>query len=311
MDKNSKIYIAGHRGLVGSAILRTLEKNGYNNVVYRTHKEMDLRDNAAVSDFFKSEKPEYVFFAAAKVGGILANKTYKAEFIYDNLQIQNSIIHNAHLNNVKKLLFLGSSCIYPRMAEQPIKEEYLLSGYLEETNDAYAIAKIAGLMMCRSYRQQYGDDFISAMPTNLYGYNDNFDLDTSHVLPALIRKIDTAKDNKLDEVVVWGTGKPMREFLFVDDLAEALLFLMNNYSDFEHVNVGTGTDVTIRELAETICKVVGYRGKLAFDSSKPDGTPRKLLDVAKINNLGWKSKYSLEEGIIKTYEWYKENYKKD
>ncbi|HBD95773.1 MAG: GDP-fucose synthetase [Spirochaetes bacterium GWF1_31_7] len=309
MKKNSKIYVAGHRGLVGSAILRVLEKNGYTNIVYKAHSELDLCDGKSVSDFFIQEKPEYVFFAAAKVGGILANKTYKGDFIYQNLQIQNNIIHNAHLNNVKKLLFLGSSCIYPKLCPQPIKEEYLLSGHLEETNDAYAIAKIAGLMMCRAYREQYKQDFISAMPTNLYGYNDNFDLSSSHVLPALIRKIEAAKDDNAPEVVVWGTGTPMREFLFVDDLADALLFLMENYSDFEHINVGTGIDVTIRELAETICKVVGYEGKLTFDTSKPDGTPRKLLDVSKINNCGWKAKISLEEGIRLTYSWYVDNYK--
>ncbi len=309
MKKNSKIYIAGHRGLVGSAILRVLEKNGYTNIVYKAHSELDLCDGKSVSDFFIEEKPEYVFFAAAKVGGILANKTYKGDFIYQNLQIQNNIIHNAHLNNVKKLLFLGSSCIYPKLCPQPIKEEYLLSGHLEETNDAYAIAKIAGLMMCRAYREQYKQDFISAMPTNLYGYNDNFDLSSSHVLPALMRKIEDAKKAKASEVVVWGTGTPMREFLFVDDLADALLFLMENYSDYEHVNVGTGIDVTIRELAETICKVVGYEGRLTFDTSKPDGTPRKLLDVSKINKLGWKAKLSLEEGIRLTYTWYVENYK--
>ena len=309
MKKNSKIYVAGHRGLVGSAILRVLEKNGYTNIVYKAHSELDLCDGKSVSDFFIQEKPEYVFFAAAKVGGILANKTYKGDFIYQNLQIQNNIIHNAHLNNVKKLLFLGSSCIYPKLCPQPIKEEYLLSGHLEETNDAYAIAKIAGLMMCRAYREQYKQDFISAMPTNLYGYNDNFDLSSSHVLPALIRKIEAAKDDNAPEVVVWGTGTPMREFLFVDDLADALLFLMENYSDFEHINVGTGIDVTIRELAETICKVVGYEGKLTFDTSKPDGTPRKLLDVSKINNCGWKAKISLAEGIRLTYSWYVDNYK--
>ena len=274
MEKDAKIYVAGHRGLVGSSILRALDRAGYKNVVYRTHKELDLTNFEAVKNFFDRERPEYVFLAAAKVGGIWANKTHKAEFIYENLQIQNSVIKNAYDYGVKKLLFLGSSCIYPRMCPQPIKEEYLLSGYLEETNDAYAIAKISGLMMCRAFRQQYGVDYISAMPTNLYGYNDNFDLESSHVLPALMRKIHDAKENNVPEVTVWGTGSPLREFLFVDDLADALVFLMNEYSGEEHVNVGTGTDVSIKELAQLICKVVGYKGKLVFDTSKPDGTPK-------------------------------------
>ena len=310
MEKDAKIYVAGHRGLVGSSILRALDRAGYKNVVYRTHKELDLTNFEAVKNFFDRERPEYVFLAAAKVGGIWANKTHKAEFIYENLQIQNSVIKNAYDYGVKKLLFLGSSCIYPRMCPQPIKEEYLLSGYLEETNDAYAIAKISGLMMCRAFRQQYGVDYISAMPTNLYGYNDNFDLESSHVLPALMRKIHDAKKNNVPEVTVWGTGSPLREFLFVDDLADALVFLMNEYSGEEHVNVGTGTDVSIKELAQLICKVVGYKGKLVFDTSKPDGTPKKLLDVSKINSLGWKAAVSLEEGIRKTYEWYLQEYKK-
>jgi GDP-L-fucose synthase len=277
--------------------------------VYRTHQELDLTNYEAVKEFFEKERPEYVFLAAAKVGGIWANKTHKAEFIYENLQIQNNVIKNAYDFGVKKLLFLGSSCIYPKMCPQPIKEEYLLSGYLEETNDAYAIAKISGLMMCRAFRQQYNVDYISAMPTNLYGYNDNFDLESSHVLPALMRKIHEAKENNIPEVTVWGTGAPLREFLFVDDLAEALVFLMNEYSGEEHVNVGTGTDVSIKELAQLICKVVGYSGKIVFDTSKPDGTPKKLLDVSKINSLGWKAKVSLEEGIRKTYEWYLKEYK--
>lgn len=310
MEKDAKIYVAGHRGLVGSSILRALDRAGYKNVVYRTHKELDLTNFEAVKNFFERERPEYVFLAAAKVGGIWANKTHKAEFIYENLQIQNSVIKNAYDYGVKKLLFLGSSCIYPRMCPQPIKEEYLLSGYLEETNDAYAIAKISGLMMCRAFRQQYGVDYISAMPTNLYGYNDNFDLESSHVLPALMRKIHDAKENNVPEVTVWGTGSPLREFLFVDDLADALVFLMNEYSGEEHVNVGTGTDVSIKELAQLICKVVGYKGKLVFDTSKPDGTPKKLLDVSKINSLGWEAAVSLEEGIRKTYEWYLQEYKK-
>lgn len=310
MEQNAKIYVAGHRGLVGSSILRALDRAGYKNVIYRTHRELDLTDFAAVKSFFEQEKPEYVFLAAAKVGGIWANKTHKAEFIYENLQIQNSVIKNSYDNGVKKLLFLGSSCIYPRMCAQPIKEEYLLSGYLEETNDAYAIAKISGLMMCRAFRQQYGADYISAMPTNLYGYNDNFDLETSHVLPALMRKIHEAKENNAAEVTVWGTGSVLREFLFVDDLADALVFLMNEYSGEEHVNVGTGTDVSIKELAQLICKVIGYNGKLVFDTSKPDGTPKKLLNVSKINSLGWKAATDLEEGIRKTYEWYLKEYKK-
>ena len=309
MEMQAKIYVAGHRGLVGSSILRALNKAGYKNIVYRTHQELDLTNYKAVKEFFEKERPEYVFLAAAKVGGIWANKTHKAEFIYENLQIQNNVIKNAYDFGVKKLLFLGSSCIYPKMCPQPIKEEYLLSGYLEETNDAYAIAKISGLMMCRAFRQQYGVDYISAMPTNLYGYNDNFDLESSHVLPALMRKIHEAKENNIPEVTVWGTGAPLREFLFVDDLAEALVFLMNEYSGEEHVNVGTGTDVSIKELAQLICKVVGYSGKIVFDTSKPDGTPKKLLDVSKINSLGWKAKVSLEEGIRKTYEWYLKEYK--
>ena len=309
MEMQAKIYVAGHRGLVGSSILRALDKAGYKNIVYRTHQELDLTNYEAVKEFFEKERPEYVFLAAAKVGGIWANKTHKAEFIYENLQIQNNVIKNAYDFGVKKLLFLGSSCIYPKMCPQPIKEEYLLSGYLEETNDAYAIAKISGLMMCRAFRQQYGVDYISAMPTNLYGYNDNFDLESSHVLPALMRKIHEAKENNIPEVTVWGPGAPLREFLFVDDLAEALVFLMNEYSGEEHVNVGTGTDVSIKELAQLICKVVGYSGKIVFDTSKPDGTPKKLLDVSKINSLGWKAKVSLEEGIRKTYEWYLKEYK--
>lgn len=310
MEKNAKIYVAGHRGLVGSSILRALDRAGYKNVVYRTHQELNLTDFQAVKNFFEQEKPEYVFLAAAKVGGIWANKTHKAEFIYENLQIQNSVIKNSYDNGVKKLLFLGSSCIYPRMCPQPIKEEYLLSGYLEETNDAYAIAKISGLMMCRAFRQQYGVDYISAMPTNLYGYNDNFDLETSHVLPALMRKVHEAKENNAPEVTIWGTGSVLREFLFVDDLADALVFLMNEYSGEEHVNVGTGTDVSIKELAQLICKVIGYNGKLVFDTSKPDGTPKKLLNVSKINSLGWKAATELEDGIRKTYEWYLKEYKK-
>ncbi len=309
MDKKAKIFVAGHRGLVGSAIVRILQKNGYDNLVLKTSKEVDLTDFNAVNNLFKTENIEYVFLAAAKVGGILANNDYKGEFIYQNLQIQNNVIHNAHLFKVKKLLFLGSSCIYPKLCPQPIKEEYLLSGELEKTNDAYAVAKIAGLIMCRSYKDQYGDNFVSAMPTNLYGYNDNFDLNRSHVLPALIRKFHEAKLAKRDKVVVWGTGKVLREFLFVDDLADALLFLMNNYDENVHINVGTGEDITIKDLALLVKKTVGFEGELEFDPTKPDGTPRKLLDVSKLTNAGWKAQTSLEEGLKLTYKWYTQNYK--
>ncbi|MBR6201160.1 MAG: GDP-L-fucose synthase [Spirochaetales bacterium] len=307
MEKNAKIYVAGHRGLVGSAIVRALQAQGYNNIITKTHKELDLIDQKAVAEFFKTEKPEYVFQAAAKVGGILANSRYKAEFIYQNLQIQNNIIHNSYLNGVKKLLFLGSSCIYPKLCPQPIKEEYLLSGYLEETNDAYAIAKITGLMMCRSYNAQYGTNYISAMPTNLYGINDNFNPETSHVLPALIRKFHEAKVSGAPTVTVWGTGKVLREFLFVDDLADALVFMMNNYNDNIHANVGTGEDISIAQLADIVKKVIGYEGQIVYDSSKPDGTPRKLLDMSKLHGMGWKAKTSLEDGIRKTYQWVLDN----
>lgn len=308
MEKNSKIYIAGHKGLVGSAILRRLTNEGFTNIICKTRQEVDLLNFNQVSDFFKQEKPDYVFLAAAKVGGILANSSKKANFIYENLQIQNNIIHNSYLNGVKKLLFLGSSCIYPRMCPQPIKEEYLLSGQLEETNDAYAIAKIAGLMMCKAYNQQYNTRFISTMPTNLYGYNDNFDLNNSHVLPALLRKFHEAKINNKPSVTVWGTGTPKREFLFVDDLADGLLYLMENFDGDYAINIGTGQDVSIKELAETIRKITGYQGDIVFDTSKPDGTPRKLLDVSKINALGWSAGTSLEKGIALTYEWYLKNY---
>lgn len=308
MDKKAKIYLAGHIGLVGSAIYRKLTEYGYNNIVVRTIGELDLTDGNKVKQFFKEEKPEYVILAAAKVGGILANQLKKAEFIYDNLQIQNNVVHNAHLNGVKKLLFLGSSCIYPKLAPQPIKEEYLLSGYLEETNDAYAIAKIAGIKMCQSYREQYGSNFISAMPTNLFGFNDNFDLNNSHVLPALIRKFHEAKIGDAEKVVIWGTGSPKREFLFVDDLADALVFLMNNYNEPEIINVGTGKDITINDLALTIKEIVGFKGDLEYDKSKPDGTPQKLLDVSKINSLGWKEKTGLKEGIKLTYQWFLDHY---
>lgn len=305
MEKDAKIYVAGHRGLVGSAIVRKLEAEGYTNIITRTRAELDLLNQQAVADFFATEKPEYVFLAAAKVGGIMANKTYPADFIYQNLEVQNNVINNCHLHNVTKLLFLGSSCIYPKLAKQPIKEEYLLTGPLEPTNDAYAIAKIAGIMMCQSYNKQHGTNYISLMPTNLYGENDNFDLETSHVLPALISRFHTAKENNAPSVTLWGSGSPMREFLHVDDLADASLFLMNNYNDSEIVNVGTGEDVTIKELAETIRDIVGYEGVIEWDTEKPDGTPRKLLDVSRLHSLGWKHSINLSDGIQKTYDWYK------
>ena len=304
MDLSSKIYVAGHKGLVGSAIVRALEKQGYDNLILRTHSELDLLDQKSATDFFKKEKPEYVFLAAAKVGGIMANRTYPADFIYQNLQIQNNIIHHSHLNGVKKLLFLGSSCIYPRLARQPIKEEYLLTEALETTNESYAIAKIAGIKMCQAYNKQYGTDFISVMPTNLYGPNDNFDPETSHVLPALIRKFHEAKINNQTEVVVWGTGAPKREFLYVDDLADACIFLMNNYDNSEIINIGTGEDISIKELAEMIKEITGFTGEINWDASKPNGTPRKLLDVGKLHNLGWKHKINLPDGILSVYEWY-------
>ena len=307
MNKNSKIYVAGHRGLVGSAIVRNLEERGYTNIICRTHKELDLTRQADVEKFFAEEKPEYVFLAAAKVGGIQANNTRPAEFIYENLMIESNIIHSAYKYGVKKLLFLGSSCIYPKFANQPIKEEYLLTGELEPTNEAYAIAKITGIDLCKFYRRQYGRDFISAMPTNLYGINDNFDLETSHVLPALIRKFHEAKINNQEEVVMWGTGKPLREFMYVDDLADALVHLMVNYSDEIHVNMGTGKDLSIGELAQIVKEVVGYEGKIVNDLSKPDGTPRKLLDVSRLEATGWKYKTELREGIEKVYKWYLEN----
>lgn len=307
MEKNSKIYVAGHRGMVGSAIIRNLEEKGYTNIIYRDSKELDLRRQTDVEKFFEEEKPEYVYLAAAKVGGIHANNTYPAEFIYDNLMIETNIIHSAYKSGVKKLLFLGSSCIYPKFAQQPIKEEYLLDGKLEETNEAYAIAKITGIELCKFYRRQYGCDFISAMPTNLYGINDNFDLETSHVMPALIRKFHEAKINNEKEVVMWGTGKPRREFMYVDDLADALNHLMLNYSDEIHVNMGTGEDIEIGELAKIIKEVVGYEGKIVNDLSKPDGTPRKLLDVTRLKDTGYTHKVELKEGIERVYEWYLEN----
>ena len=309
MNKDSKIYVAGHRGLVGSAIVRNLEAKGYTNIVYRTHEELDLTNQANVQAFFKEEQPEYVILAAAKVGGIHANNTYPADFIYDNLMIQNNVIKAAHDYKVKKLLFLGSTCIYPKMAPQPIREEYLLTGALEETNEAYAVAKIAGLEMCKFFKRQYGDNFISCMPTNLYGPNDNFDLQSSHVLPALIRKFHEAKVNGRDTVEVWGTGTPLREFIYVDDMADACVFLMENYDGEQHVNIGTGEEVSIRELAETVKEVVGFEGELVFNTDMPDGTPRKLTTLDKLHRLGWKHKTSLSGGIKLAYEWFLENYK--
>lgn len=309
MNKNSKIYVAGHRGLVGSAIVRNLKEKGFNNIICRTHKELDLTNQNEVRRFFEEERPEYVFLAAAKVGGIHANNTYPADFIYENLMIQNNVIKAAHDFEVKKLLFLGSTCIYPKMAPQPIKEDYLLTGSLEETNEAYAVAKIAGLEMCKFFKRQYGDNFISCMPTNLYGPNDNFDLKNSHVLPALIRKFHEAKVNNSKVVEVWGTGKPLREFLYVDDMADACVFLMENYDGEQHVNIGTGVEVSIRELAETVKEVVGFGGELVFNTNMPDGTPRKLTTVDKLNGLGWKHKVDLNNGIRMAYEWFLENYK--
>lgn len=307
MDKKSKIYIPGHRGLVGSAIVRNLQSQGYTNLIYRTRQELDLLDTQAVLHFFMKERPEYVFDAAAKVGGIQANDLYSADYIFENLSIQNHIIHSAYVSGVKKLLFLGSSCVYPRDCPQPIKEDFLLTGPLEKTNEAYAIAKIAGIKMCQAYNKQYGTRFISVMPTNLYGPNDNFDPENSHVLPALIFKFHTAKLNNQKEIVVWGTGSPKREFLHVDDLADACVFLMNSYDNGAIVNIGTGEDITITELASLIQRVVGYQGSIVYDLSKPDGTPRKLLDVSKLHGLGWSHKISLETGLRSTYKWYVDN----
>lgn len=307
MQKDSKIFVAGHRGLVGSAILRKLMKDGYTNLVYRTSAEVDLREHKSVTDFFEQEQVEYVFLAAAKVGGIVANNEYPADFIRDNLLIQSNVIDAAYKNGVKKLLFLGSTCIYPKLSPQPIKEEYLLTGELEPTNEPYAIAKIAGIKMCQSYNRQYATNFISAMPTNLYGPNDNFDLHTSHVLPALIRKFHEAKVANADSVTVWGTGNPKREFLHVDDLASACIFLMESYNSNEIINIGVGNDISIKELAETIKEIVGFNGNIDFDKSKPDGTPRKLVDVNKINSIGWTAKIPLKEGLLETYKWYLEN----
>jgi len=302
MEKNAKIYIAGHRGMVGSAIYRRLQQEGYSNIVTRSSSELDLRDQQQVKCFFEAEKPEYVFLAAAKVGGIVANNTYRAEFLFDNLQIQNNTIHNAYLTGVKKLMFLGSSCIYPKMAPQPLKEDYLLTGLLEPTNEPYAIAKIAGIKMCDAYRAQYGCNFISVMPTNLYGYNDNYHPQNSHVLPALIRRFHEAKEQGLPDVTIWGTGSPKREFLFADDLAEACYYLMMNYNEEGLVNVGTGHDISIKDLALLIKKIVGYQGEIKFDTSKPDGTPRKLMDVSKLQSKGWKYTTGLEQGIEMAYQ---------
>lgn len=302
MKHTDKIYVAGHRGMVGSAIVRKLKKEGYQNLLLRISKELDLRDQKAVEEFFKKEKPDYVFLAAAKVGGILANNEHPADFIYDNLAIQNNVIHQSYLNGVKKLMFLGSSCIYPKLAPQPLKEDYLLTGHLEPTNDAYAVAKIAGIKMCEAYRRQHGCNFIAAMPTNLYGPGDNYDLKSSHVLPALLRKFHEAKINREPFVTIWGSGKPLREFLHADDLADALYFMMQHYDEAQFLNVGTGSDLSIRELAELIKKIVGYEGELRFDSTKPDGTPRKLLDVSRLTALGWKPKIGFEDGIRAVYE---------
>lgn len=309
MDYRSKIYVAGHRGLVGSAIIRALESQEYTNIIVRTHSELDLLDQKEVAKFFEVEKPEYVFLAAAKVGGIVGNSKFPADFIYENLQIEVNVIHNAHKYGVKKLLFLGSSCIYPKLAEQPIKEEYLLTGPLEFTNEGYAIAKIAGLMMCKKYKEQYGDNFISVMPTNLYGINDNFHPEHSHVIPALIRRFVEAKNENKSEVVIWGTGSPLREFLYADDLADAVVFLMNSYDGIEHINIGTGKDLTIKELALMIKEIVGFKGTLKFDSTKPDGTPRKLLDISKLKNLGWEPSISLKTGLIRTVDWFENSFK--
>ena len=308
MKSNSRIYVAGHRGLVGSAIIRSLKQRGFENLITRTHAELELMDAVAVKDFFEQAKPEYVFLAAAKVGGIHANSTYPADFMRENLIVQTNVIHESWRQGVVKLLFLGSSCIYPKLCPQPIKEEYLLSGELEKTNDAYALAKIAGIKTCQSYNQQHGTHFISAMPTNLYGVNDNFHPENSHVLPALIRRFHEAKLANIESISIWGTGTSRREFLHSDDLADAVLFLMENYDDSEIVNVGCGKDQTIKELAETIQEVVGYTGHLKFDSTRPDGTPQKILDISKINSLGWKPTISLREGLKQVYQWYTEQY---
>jgi len=305
VEKEAKIFVAGHRGMVGSAIVRALEKEGYHRLIKRTSKELDLRNQSAVADFFAEEQPEYVFLAAAKVGGIVANNTYRADFLYENLMIQTNVIHQAYIQNIKKLLFLGSSCIYPKLAPQPLQEDYLLTGTLEPTNEPYAIAKIAGIKMCEAYRSQYGCNFISAMPTNLYGINDNYHPQNSHVLPALIRRFHEAKIVGSSEVSIWGTGSPLREFLYADDLGEACVFLMQNYDEEQFINVGVGEDMSIRDLAYLVREIVGYHGELRFDTSKPDGTPRKLMDVNKLHALGWRHKTSLREGIALAYEDFK------
>ncbi|MCF8323648.1 MAG: GDP-L-fucose synthase [Leadbetterella sp.] len=305
MEKSDKIYVAGHNGMVGSAIVRKLKSLGFTNFLLRTSKELDLRNQTEVFDFLQTEKPDYVFLAAAKVGGIVANNTYRGQFLYENLQIQNNVIHGSYLAGVKKLMFLGSSCIYPKLAPQPLKEDYLLTGLLEPTNEPYAIAKIAGIKMCEAYREQYGCNYISVMPTNLYGPNDNYDLNNSHVLPAMIRKFHEAKLENKPNVELWGTGSPMREFLHANDLAEACVYLMENYNDSTLVNIGTGVDVTIKELAETIKSEVGYEGEIVWNTEKPDGTPRKLMDVSKLNGLGWKHSIELKDGIAMVYNEYK------
>jgi GDP-L-fucose synthase len=305
MHSSDKIYVAGHRGMVGSAIVKKLEAEGYNNIITLTSRELDLRNQLAVTEFFETGQPDYVFLAAAKVGGIVANNTWRAEFLYDNLMIESNIIHHAYKSGVKKLLFLGSSCIYPKLAPQPLKEEYLLSGLLETTNEPYAIAKIAGIKLCETYRDQYGCNFISAMPTNLYGYNDNYDLQSSHVLPALLRKFHEARENGDQQVTIWGTGAPLREFMHADDLADACIFLMDHYDDKTPVNVGVGEDISIIQLAELIKELVGFKGRIVLDATKPDGTPRKILDVRKLHSLGWRHKISLEEGLRQVYEDYK------
>jgi len=305
MHYSDKIYVAGHRGMVGSALVRRLQALGFNNIITRNSRELDLRNQDAVAEFFETEQPEYVFLAAAKVGGIVANNTWRADFLYDNLMIESNVIHQAYKSGVKKLLFLGSSCIYPRLAPQPLKEEYLLSGSLEQTNEPYAIAKIAGLKLCEAYHDQYGCNFISAMPTNLYGPNDNYDLQSSHVLPALLRRFHEAREIESPEVVIWGTGSPLREFMHADDLADACVYLMKHYNDRKPVNVGVGEDISIIQLAELIKELVGFKGRIVLDATKPDGTPRKILDVSKLHSLGWRHKISLKEGLHQVYEDYK------
>jgi GDP-L-fucose synthase len=307
MDKNSRIYVAGHRGLVGSAIIRKLSADGYTNIITRTSKELDLREQGAVREFFAAEQPDYVFLAAARVGGILANDSYPADFLYQNLMIEANVIESSRVNGVKKLLCLGSTCIYPKLAPQPLKEEYLLTGPLEPTNEWYAVAKIAGIKLCQAYQRQYGCKFISAMPTNLYGPEDNFDLESSHVMPALIRKFHEARVNSQPTVTVWGTGKPLREFLHVDDCADACVYLMRHYDGEDIINIGVGTDLPISELAARVGEVVGYQGRIVYDTSRPDGTPRKLVDVSRINALGWRARISLPDGLAATYAWFLEH----